>query len=78
MSVINISLFEQVIPRPKLQGRIILKGPDNFSEMEGGLAEEIKIQIGSIAINWNMVVANITDSVIYTGHRLSGKAESGY
>jgi len=41
-----------------------LKRADKFSEMEARLAEKIKIQIGSTAINWNMVVANITDSVI--------------
>ena len=64
VSVINSSLFEQIVPRPKLQGRIILKGADKFSEIEAKLAEQIKIQIGNIFINWNMVVADITDSVI--------------
>ena len=29
--VINSSLFEQIVPRSKLQGRIILKGADTFS-----------------------------------------------
>ena len=64
MSVINISLFEQVVPRPKLQGRIILKGADTFSEIETRLAEQTKSQIGSTTIYWSMGVANITDSVI--------------
>ena len=64
VSVINSSLFEQVVPRPKLQGRIILKGADKYSELEARLAEKIKIQIGITVINWNMVVANITDSLI--------------
>jgi hypothetical protein len=64
VSVINSSLFEQIVPRPKLQGRIILKGADKFSEIEAKLAEQIKIQIGNTFINWNMDVADITDSVI--------------
>jgi hypothetical protein len=64
VSVFNSSLFEQIVPRPKLQGRIILKGADKFSEIEAKLAEQSKVQIGSTFINWNMVVADITDSVI--------------
>ena len=47
VSVINSSLFEQIVPRPKVKGRIILKGADKFSEIEAKLAEQIKIQIGS-------------------------------
>ena len=38
VSVFNTPLFEQIIPRPKLQGRIILKGADTFSESEARLA----------------------------------------
>ena len=64
VSVINSSLFEQIVPRPKLQGQMILKGADTLSESEAKLAEKIKIQIGSTFINWNMVVADITDNVI--------------
>ena len=64
VSVINSSLFEQIVPKSKLQGRMILKGADTFSESEAKLAEQIKIQIGSTFINWNMVAADITDSVI--------------
>jgi hypothetical protein len=64
VSVINSSLFEQIVPRLKLQGRMILKGADTLSESEAKLAEKIKIQIGSTFINWNMVAADITDSVI--------------
>ena len=63
VSVINSSLFGQVVPIPKLQARI-LKGADKYSNLEVRLAEKNKIQIGSIVINWNIVVVNITNSVI--------------
>jgi hypothetical protein len=38
-------LFEQFVPRRKLQGRIILKEADTFSEIEAILAEQTKIKI---------------------------------
>jgi hypothetical protein len=38
-------LFEQIVPRRKLQGRIILKEADKYSEIEAILAEQIKIKI---------------------------------
>ena len=59
VSVINNSLFEHIVPRSKSQDQIILKGADTF---EARLVEQIRIQIGITAINWNMVVANITDN----------------
>jgi hypothetical protein len=38
-------LFEQIVPRCKLQGRIILKEADTFSEIEAILGQQIKIKI---------------------------------
>ena len=40
VSVINSSLSEQVVSRPKLQGRIILKGAYRYSELEARLWDD--------------------------------------
>ena len=41
----------------------LFQDPNCKDELEATLTDKIKIQIGSTVINWNMVVAKITDSV---------------
>lgn len=63
-SVINRSLFEQIVPRPKLIDELTLKGIGESSEIPARLAERVTICTGKTTVEWNMLVADITDNII--------------
>lgn len=64
VTVLKISLFEQIVPRPKTTTTIVLKGIGNFSEMDARLVPNACVTIGKSTIKWDVVVADIEDHLI--------------
>jgi hypothetical protein len=64
VTVLKISLFEQIVPRPKTTTTIVLKGIGKSSEMDARLALDVGVKIGKSTIKWEMVVADTDDNLI--------------
>jgi predicted aspartyl protease len=64
VTVLNISLFEQTVPRPKTTTTIVMKVIGKSSEMNARLVPNVGVKIGKSNIKWDMVVADTEDNLI--------------
>lgn len=64
ITVLQRSLFEQIVPRPKLEDPFILKGIGKSAEMKAEIASNFKFKIGKTIKTWNVAVADIEDQFI--------------
>ncbi|CAG2193490.1 unnamed protein product [Mytilus edulis] len=64
VSVLNRTVFDKMDPKPRLTDYVNLKGITKDSHMLARVAKDIPIKIGKTLSNWNMVIADIPDTVL--------------
>ncbi|VDI09313.1 Hypothetical predicted protein [Mytilus galloprovincialis] len=64
VSVLNRTVFDKMDPKPRLTDYVNLKGITKNSHMLARVANGIPIKIGKTLSNWNMVIADIPDTVL--------------
>ncbi|CAG2201940.1 unnamed protein product [Mytilus edulis] len=64
VSVLNRTVFDKMDPKPRLTDYVNLKGITKDSHMLARVAKDIPIKIGKTLSYWNMVIADIPDTVL--------------
>ena len=64
VSVISEKLFECSSDKPKLTNTVFIRGIGTTNRIRARVVENIPLKIGSINMNWNMLVADVTDTLI--------------
>ena len=60
----NFDFFETPNPKPILKKEIILKGAGKENTIKAKIAEKVTIRIGPVVQKWDMVVGEISDSLL--------------
>ena len=63
VTVISSGTFNKLRPKPKVKGNVCLRGVGNGSEIFGEIVE-VNLTMGNNNIKWNVIVADISDSVL--------------
>jgi hypothetical protein len=64
VSVISEKLFECSSDKPKLTDTVFIRGIGTTNRIRARVVENILLKIGSINMNWNMLVADVKDTLI--------------
>jgi hypothetical protein len=64
VSVTSEKLFECSSDKPKLTDTVFIRGIGTTNRIRARVVENILLKIGSINMNWNMLVADVKDTLI--------------
>jgi hypothetical protein len=64
VSIINKDLYNQILDKPKITETVFIKGINSTASIRAHIVPNINIKIGRTNLQWNMLMAEITEKVI--------------